>query len=38
LANYPGIRLVTVDDTNHYDILLDQRGADACAEIMYGVK
>jgi lipase len=38
LTNYQKIKLVTVADTNHYDILLDQRNADTCAEIIYGVK
>ena len=38
LANYPKIRLVTVPDVNHYDILLEQGGADQCAEIIYGVR
>lgn len=38
LPNYPKIRVVTVEDTNHYDILLDQNGADKCAEIAFGVR
>ncbi|MBN1613173.1 MAG: alpha/beta hydrolase [Deltaproteobacteria bacterium] len=38
LENYPRIRLETVADTNHYDILLDQRSAEACAEIIYGAQ
>lgn len=38
LPNYPKIRVVTVEDTNHYDILLDQTGADKCAELAFGVK
>ena len=37
LVNYPKIKLVTVPDTNHYDMLLHQENADACAEIIYGV-
>lgn len=37
LVNYPKIKLVTVPDTNHYDMLLNQENADACAEIIYGV-
>ena len=37
LANFPKVKLVNVPDTNHYDILLDQAGADACAHIIYGV-
>lgn len=38
LPKYPKIRVVTVEDTNHYDILLDQNGADRCGEIAFGVK
>lgn len=38
LPKYPRVRVVTVEDTNHYDILLDQNGADRCAEIAFGVK
>ena len=36
LARYPKVKLVTVSDTNHYDILLEQSGADKCAELIYG--
>ena len=36
LARYPKVKLVTVSDTNHYDILLEQGGADKCAELIYG--
>ena len=38
LTQYPSIKVVTVPDVNHYDILLEQGGADACAELIYGVK
>lgn len=38
LPKYPKIRVITVDDSNHYDILLDQNGADKCAEIAFGLK
>lgn len=37
LAKYPKIKLVTVPDTNHYDILLSQSGASACANLIYGI-
>lgn len=36
LPKYPKVRVVTVADTNHYDILLDQNGADKCAELAFG--
>jgi lipase len=36
LPNYPRIKLVTIPDTNHYDILLSQEGALACAKVIYG--
>lgn len=38
LPKYPKVKVVTVEDTNHYDILLDQDGADKCAELAFGVK
>ncbi len=38
LTKYPKIKLVTVPDVNHYDILLEQSGANLCAEIIYGAK
>lgn len=38
LPKYARVKVVTVEDTNHYDILLDQNGADKCAEIAFGVK
>ncbi|MBI3430263.1 MAG: alpha/beta hydrolase [Actinobacteria bacterium] len=37
LINYPKIKLVTMPDTNHYDMLLDQENANACAKLIYGV-
>jgi ABC-type multidrug transport system ATPase subunit len=37
LVNYPQIKMVTIPDVNHYDILLEQGGADACAKLIYGV-
>lgn len=37
-AEYPMVKVITVEDTNHYDILLDQDGADKCAAIAFGVK
>lgn len=37
LSNYPRLKLVTVDDTNHYDILIHQDGADQCSKLIYGV-
>lgn len=36
LTKYPKIKLVTVPDTNHYDILLSDYGAQACANLIYG--
>ena len=36
LARFPKVKLITVPDTNHYDILLEQSGADKCAELIYG--
>lgn len=38
LPKYPKVKVVTVEDTNHYDILLDQSGADRCAQLAFGVK
>jgi lipase len=37
LLNYPKIALITVPDTNHYDILLNQDNADLCANLIYGI-
>jgi hypothetical protein len=37
LAQYPKIKVITVPNTNHYDILLDESGANACANLIYGV-
>lgn len=36
LIKYPRIKVITVPDTNHYDILLSQNGAVACANLIYG--
>lgn len=36
LTKYPKIKLVTVPDTNHYDILLSDVGAKACVNLIYG--
>ena len=36
LKKYPKINVVTVPDTNHYDILLSDAGARACANLIYG--
>ena len=36
LRNYPKIKVITVADTNHYDIVLDQKGAQSCADVIYG--
>lgn len=35
LENYPKIKLTTLADTNHYDMLIDQDGADRCFELIY---
>jgi len=37
LKNYPKIKLITVPDTNHYDMLLSQENADICTNLIYGV-
>lgn len=37
LVRFPRVKLITVPDTNHYDILLEQSGADKCAELIYGI-
>lgn len=36
LKKYPKIKVLTIPDTNHYDILLSEAGAKACANIIYG--
>lgn len=36
LPQYPKIRLVTIDDTNHYDIALSDFGAEKVVETIYG--
>lgn len=38
LPKYPKLKLHTIADTNHYDILLDEVGAEACAQLIYGDK
>lgn len=38
LPQYPKVKLIQVEDVNHYDILLHDEGAARCAEIIYGVK
>lgn len=38
LTKYPRIKVVTVPDTNHYDILLSQKGAAECANLIFGTK
>lgn len=38
LPKYPKLKLHTIADTNHYDILLDESGAEAVAELIYGGK
>jgi lipase len=35
LGKYPQINVITVPDTNHYSILLSQKGATACANLIY---
>lgn len=36
LPNYPRIKLVTIDDTNHYDIALSDFGAHQVVKAIYG--
>ncbi len=36
LPQYPKLKLVVVDDVNHYDILLEATGSEKCAQIIYG--
>ena len=36
LLNYPRVKLRTLDDTNHYDILIHHEGAERCATAIYG--
>lgn len=38
LPKYPKLKLHTIADTNHYDILLSEVGAEAVAELIYGGK
>ena len=35
LRKYPQIKVITVPDTNHYSILISQRGAAECANLIY---
>lgn len=37
LKRFPKVQLVTVSNANHYDILLEQGGADECAKLIYGI-
>lgn len=37
LVAYPRVKLVTVPDVNHYDIVIEQSGADKCIQIIYGI-
>ncbi len=38
LPKYPKLKMHTIADTNHYDILLDEVGAEAVAQLIYGAK
>jgi len=38
LPKYPKLKMHTIADTNHYDILLEESGAEAVAELIYGGK
>ena len=38
LPKYPKLKVHTIADTNHYDILLDEVGAEAVAQLIYGGK
>ena len=38
LPKYPKLKLHTIADTNHYDILLEEAGAEAVAQLIYGDK
>jgi len=38
LPKYPKLKLHTIADTNHYDILLEETGAEAVAQLIYGGK
>jgi lipase len=37
LVAYPMVKLVTVPDVNHYDIVIEQSGANRCIQIIYGI-
>jgi len=36
LPRYPKLKVHTIADTNHYDILLEESGAEAVAQLIYG--
>ena len=36
LPKYPKLKEILIPDTNHYDILLESKGAEACAVAIYG--
>jgi len=38
LSKWPKIKVHTIADTNHYDILLEETGAEAVAELIFGGK
>jgi pimeloyl-ACP methyl ester carboxylesterase len=38
LPKYPRLQVHTIADTNHYDILLEDSGAEAVAQLIYGDK
>jgi hypothetical protein len=38
MPKYPKLKMHTIADTNHYDILLDEVGAEAVARLVYGDK
>jgi pimeloyl-ACP methyl ester carboxylesterase len=38
LPKYPKLKVHTIADTNHYDILLEENGAESVAQLIYGDK
>ena len=36
LTKFPKVRLETVADTNHYDLVVDSYGAEKCVQLIYG--
>ena len=38
LPKWPKLKVHTIADTNHYDILLEETGAEAVAELIFGGK